>query len=149
MMYDEEMMLRALEIAEGAEGEVPVGAVVVTERGETVGTGANTVETTGNPLGHAEINAIIEAAERMKSVRLTGCTIYITLEPCAMCAGAIINARLKRVVFGAYNPTYGAGWSVTQMFGKFPHKVMCRGGVLEERCGVLMRKFFGELRGDT
>lgn len=146
---DERWMEAALLEAEKAlsEGESPAGAVVVTE-GRVVGRGYNRVETLTDPTAHAEILAIGAAAENLGSWRLPGCTILATLEPCVMCAGAIVLARLDRVVFGAYDPKAGACGSVLDVFGvgALNHHPEVRGGVLEARCGELLRAFFASLR---
>lgn len=127
-------------------GEVPVGAVVVKDN-EIVGTGYNRRETGKNALYHAELAAINEACEKLHGWRLWQCDLYVTLEPCPMCTGAIINARIPRVVFGAYDYKAGSCASVTDLF-KFPynHKAEVTGGVLEEECGELLSRFFKELR---
>ena len=107
---DDRMMKRALELAAeaAAAGEVPVGAVVVDESGTIVGEGRNTREADKDPLGHAELIAIAQASKRLGRWRLSGCTLYVTLEPCFMCAGALVNARVDRLVFGATDPKAGA-----------------------------------------
>ena len=139
----------ALREAESAleEGESPVGAVVVTE-GRVVGRGHNRVETLNDPTAHAEILAIGAAAEELGSWRLPGCSIFVTLEPCTMCAGAIVLARIDRVVFGAYDPKAGACGSVVDIFGisALNHHPQVRGGVDQDRCGEMLRSFFGSVR---
>ena len=145
---DEQFMRLALALAQEAadEGDVPVGAVVV--RGETVvGTGRNRRETGKNALAHAEIEAIHRACETLKGWRLSGCELYVTLEPCPMCAGAIINARLDRVVFGAFDPKAGSCGSVVNLFDlPYNHRPKLEGGVLEADCARLLSSFFEQLR---
>ncbi len=147
---DEGWMEVALLEAEKAleSRESPVGAVVVTE-GQVIGRGYNRVETLNDPTAHAEILAIGAAAEQMGSWRLPGCTLVVTLEPCTMCAGAVVLSRIDRVVFGAYDPKAGACGSVLDVFGvrALNHRPEVRGGVLGERCGEMLRVFFGGLRG--
>lgn len=149
MLFDEEMMLLAIEEAKKAAqlGEVPVGAVIIDENGEIIGTGHNTRETQQRPTGHAEIIAIEQAAQHKNSWRLSDCTLYVTLEPCPMCAGAILNARLKRVVYGAFDENGGACSSVIELFDcKFGYKPLVRSRVLEKECGSLLTEFFKKLR---
>lgn len=149
MLFDEEMMLLALEEAEKAAkmGEVPVGAIVVNENGEIIGRGHNLRETEHRPTAHAEIIAIEQAAKKLESWRLTDCTLYVTLEPCPMCAGAIINAHLKRVVYGAFDENMGACASVTELFEKkFGWKPLVRSRVLERECSEILTKFFKGIR---
>lgn len=149
MLFDEEMMLLAIEQAKIAEdmGEVPVGAIIIDENGEIIGKGFNTRETQQRPTGHAELIAIEEAAGAKKSWRLSGCTLYVTLEPCPMCAGAIINARLKRVVYGAFDENGGACSSVIELFEhNFGYKPLVRSRVLERECSALLSDFFKNLR---
>lgn len=127
-------------------GEVPVGALVV--RGdEVIGVGRNRRETAQNALLHAEIEAIGEACRKLNTWRLSGCTLYVTLEPCPMCAGAIINARVSSVVFGAEDAKAGACGSVIDLFAcPFNHSPRLIRGVLEEKCAALLTAFFAELR---
>jgi len=126
--------------------DVPVGAVVVRE-GEIVGRGHNTRERTGEITGHAELVALQDAARRLSGWNLTGCTLYVTLEPCPMCAGAIAQARVSRVVFGAADPKAGAMGSVCDLTAMpFPHRPLVRSGVLEQRSAALLRRFFAVLR---
>ncbi len=142
-------MREALALAERgrALGEVPVGAVVVKD-GEIVGRGFNCPITEADPTAHAEIRALREAGRRLGNYRLPGCELYVTLEPCAMCAGAMIHARIARVVYGAADPKTGACGSVVDLFGEerlsFHAKV--KGGVLAEECGAMLREFFAERR---
>ena len=143
-------MRLALEQAQGARrvNEVPVGAVLVTGENEILSKAFNLRETTQNPLAHAEIVAIESASKITNSWRLTDTTIYVTLEPCAMCMGAIINSRISRVVFGAKDPKAGA---LVSNFGiglddTLNHKVEFTGGVLEEECSIMLKEFFESLR---
>ena len=149
MTIDEEYMLKALELAEKAYalGEIPVGAVVVSPEGEIIGEGYNLREQLMSPTAHAEVIAIEQAAKKLGSWRLSGCTLYVTLEPCPMCAGAIMNSRLKRVVYGAFDDKNGACASVTCLFDKkFTHIPFVRSRVMAERCGDILTRFFSELR---
>ena len=145
---DELFMREALALAReaAADGEVPVGAVVV--RGdEIVGRGRNRRETGKSALAHAELEAIADACKTLGGWRLWQCELYVTLEPCPMCAGACINARLKRVVFGAYDPKAGACGSVCDLMReRWNHHPELRGGVLEEECAAELKTFFAELR---
>lgn len=138
-------MARALDEAEAAarEGEAPVGAVVVVD-GEVVARGRNRREIDRDPTAHAELLAVRDAAARLGRWRLSGATVYVTLEPCPMCAGALILARVDRVVFGAYDPKAGACGSVVNLFeaGRFNHRPDIVGGVMAEACGRVLTKFF-------
>ena len=141
-------MNMALELAReaAAEGEVPVGCVIV-RQGEVVGRGRNRRETDKTALGHAEIEAIAEACKNLGGWRLWECTLYVTLEPCAMCAGAIINARIPQVVYGASDKKYGAVRSVCSLFSmEFNHHPKVECGILEEECAGLLTEFFAKLR---
>lgn len=127
-------------------GEIPVGAVIVKDD-KIIGTGMNTREKDRNALGHAEINAINEACKNTGSWRLDGCTIYVTMEPCPMCAGAIINARISTVVFGCYDLKMGAFDSVCNLANeKFDFTPEIYGGIMEKECSEVVKKFFEELR---
>ncbi len=142
-------MREALKLAETAAawGEIPVGAVVVNKSGEIIGSGFNTRETDKNPLGHAEIAAIAQAAVTIGDWRLCGCSLYVTLEPCPMCAGAIINSRIERVYFGAFDKNNGAVCSVEEMFlNAYTFKPEYYCGIMEEECSALLTAFFGKLR---
>lgn len=142
-------MTKALELAEkaGAMGEIPVGAIVVDPDGNIIGEGYNLREHTNSPTAHAEILAIEQAAKHLGSWRLTGCTLYVTLEPCPMCAGAVMNARLKRLVYGAFDDKNGACASVAALFDeKFTHIPFVRSRVLQDRCGAVLTDFFNKLR---
>lgn len=145
-----DFMKRALELAQIAEhmGEVPVGAVVVKRStGEIVGEGCNRRETDKSPLAHAEIEAINEASQRLGGWRLVDCDLYVTLEPCPMCAGAIINSRVERVFFGAYDKKAGSCGSVVNLFElPFNHFPEITGGVMEEECSEILSEFFKKLR---
>ncbi len=134
-----------------AKGEAPVGAVIVRDRGgggEIIARGHNEREAKGDPTLHAEMTAIRRAARRMGTWRLEGCSIYATLEPCAMCAGAIVQSRITKLVFGARDSKAGAAGSVVDIFkaGMFNHDVEVTSGVLEADCSDLLKRFFGELR---
>ena len=142
------MMAQALEQAylALAEGETPVGCVIVKE-GRIIARGRNRRETEKDPTAHAEMEAIRAAARATGDWRLTGCELYVTLEPCPMCAGAIINARVRRVVYGAKDLKNGACGSVTNLFElPFNHRPELVSGVLEEECGAVLTEFFKELR---
>ncbi|WP_455384355.1 tRNA adenosine(34) deaminase TadA [Acidihalobacter prosperus] len=143
-------ILRALSLGEAAEaeGEVPVGALVVRD-GELLGEGWNRPVAAHDPTAHAEINALRAAARAVGNYRLTGATLYVTLEPCPMCAGAIQHARIARVVFGAYDPRAGAAGSRYSIL-QSPHalrRVEVHGGVLQEECGSRLKAFFRKRRG--
>jgi tRNA(adenine34) deaminase len=146
---DEAFMALALEQARqaAAAGEVPVGAVVVRD-GEVIAAGRNSPVTDSDPTAHAEIAALRAASRALGNYRLDGCTLYVTLEPCAMCAGAMIHARLKRVVFGARDPKTGAAGSVVDLFGQrqLNHQTTVEGGVLQSQCGSVLGEFFKERR---
>lgn len=145
-------MRAALELAQqGLEaGEVPVGAVVVKD-GEIVGRGFNAPISRHDPTAHAEIMALRDAAARLGNYRLVGCELYVTLEPCAMCSGAIMHARIARVVFGARDPKTGACGSVTDLFAdrRLNHHTEVTGGMMAEECGALLSRFFAARRGRT
>ena len=147
-MDDLYFMDRALELAREAavEGEVPVGCVIV-RNGEIVGRGRNRRETAKTALGHAEIEAIAEANRNLGGWRLWECTLYVTLEPCPMCAGAIVNARIPRVVYGASDRKCGACGSVCDLFNMdFNHHPVVEKGIREEEAAGLMSEFFRNLR---
>jgi len=143
-------MKRALELADIARslGEVPVGAVVVRKSdGEIVGEGYNMRETAKNALAHAEIIAINSACKRLGGWRLPGCAIYVTLEPCPMCCGGIINARIDDVIFGASDPKSGSAVSVIEMFSlPYNWKPTVVSGVMQDDCSKILTDFFRELR---
>lgn len=142
---DEYWMGRAIELALRAEhgGEVPIGALVVKD-GICIGEGWNRPITTSDPTAHAEIVALRAAAGALGNYRLVDTTLYVTLEPCAMCVGAIVHARVQRVVFGAADPKRGAVCSALSLADAefFNHRVEWTGGVLDETCGGLLREFF-------
>ena len=147
-MTDERFMREALALAKEAsdDGEVPVGAVVV-RKGEIVGRGRNRREKAKNALCHAEIEAINNACRQLSGWRLWECELYVTLEPCPMCAGAIVNARIPQVYFGAYDLKNGCCGSVADILnlenGFHP---ACEGGIMEEECSALLSGFFKKLR---
>ena len=147
---DEYFMREALVEAEKAHqaGEVPVGAVVVDKEGKIIGRGHNLVVAGHDPSGHAEIIALKNASQNLKNYRLDNCTIYVTLEPCPMCAGAIINSRIEKVYFGAYDKKSGCAGSVINLFesGMFNHNVNVTGGITEDKCASILTEFFRELR---
>ena len=150
-MDDREWMRLALAQARRAAelGEVPVGAVVV--RGdELLGAGHNRREIERDPLAHAELLALRQAAARVEGWRLLGCTMYVTLEPCAMCAGALVNSRVERLVFGASDPKAGYCGSLGDIprDPRLNHRLLVESGVLAEECGALLRAFFQRLRGE-
>ncbi len=142
-------MRRALELARHAEtaGEVPVGAVVVLN-GEAIGEGWNQPIAASDPSAHAEMVALRAAARQARNYRLTGATLYVTLEPCAMCAGAMVHARIARVVYGAADPKAGAAGSVFSLLDsdRLNHRAETVGGVLAEECGELLKRFFQSRR---
>ena len=147
-MDHELYMQKALELAREAalEGEVPVGCVIV-RNGEIVATGRNRRETAKTALGHAEIEAIGAACEKLGGWRLWDCTLYVTLEPCPMCAGAIINARIPKVVCGAKDAKAGACGSVCDLFTMgFNHHPVITYGTLGQQCADLLTQFFADLR---
>lgn len=138
----------ALSLARKAakRGEVPVGAVIVRD-GKVISKGYNRREKKKNALCHAEIEAIDKACRKLRGWRLCGCELYVTLEPCPMCAGAIINARIDRVIIGAVDPKNGALCSVTRLFElPFTHRPELVTGVLEKECGAVLSDFFRALR---
>lgn len=149
MTEDEKFMRLAIEEAKKAEkkGEVPIGAVIVMD-GEVVSTGHNERETTQKTLRHAELIAIEKANEKLNSWRLEDCTMYVTLEPCPMCAGALVQARMKRVVYGAKDPKAGCVGTLINLVTeeRFNHQLKWTGSVLEEECGMMLTNFFKKLR---
>lgn len=134
----------------GSLGEVPVGAVIVLD-GAIVGRGFNAPISRHDPTAHAEVAALRDAAQRLGNYRLPGCTLYVTLEPCAMCAGAIMHARIATVVFGARDPKTGACGSVVDLFSeaRLNHHAEVVEGVLAEECGALLSSFFAARRSRT
>jgi tRNA(adenine34) deaminase len=149
MTADEVWMRRALELASRAEaeGEIPVGAVVVRD-GEAIGEGWNQPIAAHDPTAHAEIVALRAASARAGDYRLGGATLYVTLEPCPMCAAAMAHARIARVVFGAWDPRQGAAGSVFDLANSaaLNHRIDAFGGVLSDDCGALLRRFFAARR---
>jgi tRNA(adenine34) deaminase len=149
MESDTEFMSAALVLAVAAseKGEVPVGAVVV-KGGRIIGAGSNAPISRHDPSAHAEILALRAAASALENYRLTNCTLYVTLEPCAMCAGAIQHARISRLVFGASDPKTGACGSVVNLFAEplLNHHTEVQGGMLARDCGELLSRFFRQRR---
>ena len=149
MDTDERFMREALKLAKRAAalGEVPIGCVIVHEE-KIIGRGFNRRNTDKSTLAHAELIAIRKAARKLGDWRLEGCTIYITLEPCPMCAGAIVQARIPRCVIGCMNPKAGCAGSVTNLLEMqgFNHQVEVTRGVLEDECSTMLKEFFKELR---
>ena len=149
MTTDETLMRAALEEARAAAeaGEVPIGAVAVIG-GEVVARGQNRVLRDVDPTAHAEIVAMRAAAKAIANYRLVDCELFVTLEPCAMCAGAMIHARLGRMVYGAADPKAGAAGSVLEVLNhpRLNHQMIVTAGVLEQECGELLREFFQERR---
>ncbi len=147
---DTDFMRAALAAAKSAaeQGEVPVGAVLVRD-GQIVARGANSPIGDCDPTAHAEMRALRAAGKALQTYRLTETTLYVTLEPCIMCAAALVHARVRRVVFGAWDPKAGAAGSMTDVFGlpALNHRVDVFGGVLAEECGALLADFFAARRG--
>lgn len=146
MTEDLDYLNAAIEEARAAEqgGEVPIGCVVVSPTGEIVGRGQNRVLRDQDPTAHAEIVALREAGKALSNYRLSGCTLYVTLEPCAMCAGAILHARITRLVYAAPDPKAGACGSVLSVMNhpQLNHRVDVVSGLLAEECGEILRGFF-------
>jgi len=149
VQWQVEAMSSAFALAEesAAEGEIPVGAVIVDREGRIIGRGRNRRES-GDPLGHAEIYAIAEAARSVGGWRLEGTTMFVTLEPCAMCAGALVNARVERLVFAAYDPKAGFCGSLGNLVqdARLNHRLDVEGGFMEERSRAMLQDFFRQLR---
>jgi tRNA(adenine34) deaminase len=149
VQWQSEAMTAAFALAEeaAAAGEIPVGAVIVDREGTIVGRGRNARES-GDPLGHAELYAIREAARTTGGWRLEGTTMLVTLEPCAMCAGALVNARVERLIFAAYDPKAGFCGSLGNLVqdARLNHRLAVEGGVMEERSRQLLQDFFRALR---
>ena len=145
-------MGEALVLARAAQarGEVPVGAIVVRD-GTIIGRGGNAPIAANDPTAHAEIAALRDAARALGNYRLPGCSLYVTLEPCTMCVGAILHARIARLVFGARDPKTGACGSVVDLFGepRLNHHATVLGGVLADECGKLLSDFFSGLRSSS
>ncbi len=146
----EHWMQLALEQAAraAAAGEVPVGAVVVSPEGQLLGSGYNQPIAGKDPTAHAEVMALRAAAAKVDNYRLPGCTLYVTIEPCTMCVGAMVHARISHLVYGAPEPRFGAVVSGRRLLdeGEFNHRMSYEGGVLAERCGEVMREFFRSRR---
>ena len=147
---DVQWMTRALELAEAAasRGEVPVGAVLTKDQ-EIVAEGHNLTVTSNDPTAHAEVVVIREAAQKLGDWRLTGCTLYVTLEPCAMCSGALVLSRLRRLVFGASDPKAGMVGSLGNLVQdeRLNHRIEVTGGTLADASGDLLKDFFRARRG--
>jgi len=148
---DRACMAQALALAEAAAraGEVPVGALIVAADGAVIGQGVNRVIRDHDPSAHAEIVALRDAGQRLANYRLPGAALYVTLEPCAMCVGAMLHARLARIVFGAPDPKTGACGSVLDLaaYAQLNHHTLITGGVMAEECGNILRRFFRARRG--
>ena len=148
MLTDVDFMGIAMDLAReaAADGEVPVGALVVRD-GQIIGKGRNRREVCGNALAHAELEAINDACKTLGGWQLVGCTLFVTLEPCPMCAGAIINSRIERVVQGAMNPKAGSCGSLVNLFDlPYNHHPEVISGVCGDECGALLKEFFHSLR---
>ena len=148
-MEQEFYMKKALDLAVEAAsmGEVPVGCVITDEAGTIIGTGRNRREETHRADAHAEIEAIREACDHLGTWRLEGCTIYVTLEPCPMCAGAIVNARIPKIVYGAKEPNFGSCGSVLNLFEeRYGHHPAIYGGVRKDDCARVLSDFFEGVR---
>lgn len=145
----DDRMARALEVARSTpEGDVPVGAVIFSPDGREIATGVNRREANNDPTAHAEVEAIRAAAEALGTWRLDGCELVVTLEPCTMCAGAIIGARVDSVVFGAWEPRTGAVGSIVDVMRDVQqlHQVQVRAGVRADECAALLTDFFDSMR---
>jgi len=145
----EDNMKIALELARqaAADGEVPIGCVIVDAEGKVIGHGQNRRESKKNAAAHAEIEAIAAACKTIGDWRLNGCSIYVTLEPCPMCAGAVIMSRIDKVFYGARESVTGSCGSVINLFMEpYGHKVQVTGGILAEECSTLLSEFFEKLR---
>ncbi len=148
-MEHEDYMRHALDLAKLAmgEGDVPVGCMVVGPDGAVIGKGYNRREAKGSAVAHAEVEAIAAACARLGSWRLEDCTLYVTLEPCPMCAGAILNARIAAVYYGTKEPLSGCCGSILNLFEEgFGHRPRIYGGILAEECAYLLRTFFQKVR---
>ncbi len=149
MEKDKHFMKAALKAAKKAweNGEIPVGAVLV-KNDEIISTGQNSPITSNDPTAHAEIIALREGGEKLKNYRLIDTTLYVTIEPCTMCMGAIIHARIKKLVFGTFDPRTGAAGSLFDFTieNKFNHKVEVKSGILESECRELLQDFFKQKR---
>lgn len=149
-LHDEAYMAQALSLAEIAAslGEVPVGALVVSPCGEILASAHNSPISSNDPTAHAEVNVLREAAQRVNNYRLVGCTLYVTLEPCMMCFGALIHARIARLVYGASEPRAGVVQSQLSApeFTFFNHAVEVSGGILAAECAMQLKRFFKQRR---
>ena len=150
MATNEDLMRQVIEVAKGAlaSSDVPIGAIVIDQSGEIIGIGANRREIDSDPSAHAEIVAMRAAAEKLKNWRLDGCTVVVTLEPCAMCAGAIAQSRIKTLIFGAWDEKAGAVGSVWDVLRdpRSPHRTEVISGILESECVALLGDFFKSQR---
>lgn len=146
-MLDEEYMRKSIKLAKMCEKfkDIPVGAVIVKDN-KIISRGYNQKEKYKNAIKHAEIVAIEKASKKLKNFRLDGCTIYVTKEPCLMCLGAIMSARIDKLVYGAFDPKYSNIDKLNEL--KFNHKLEVVGGVLENECASLLTNFFKKLRGE-
>jgi tRNA(adenine34) deaminase len=146
MATNEELMHQALEVAKGAlaSNDVPIGAIVLDSNGKIIGTGSNRRELDNDPSGHAEVVAMREAGIYLNNWRLDGCTVVVTLEPCAMCAGAIAQSRIKTLIFGAWDEKAGAVGSVWDVLRdpRSPHRTEVISGILENECADILAQFF-------
>ena len=146
MATNEELMHQALEVAKGAlaSNDVPIGAVVLDSTGKIIGTGSNRRELDNDPSAHAEVVAMREAGKHLNNWRLDGCTVVVTLEPCAMCAGAIAQSRIKTLIFGAWDEKAGAVGSVWDVLRdpRSPHRTEVISGILENECADVLAQFF-------
>jgi tRNA(adenine34) deaminase len=149
-MNDDEAMREAIALATAAAAmaEAPIGCVILNAAGEIIGRGHNRRESDSDPTAHAEIIALKQAAQTLGSWRLIGCTLFVTLEPCPMCAGAIVNARVDRLVYGASDPKAGAVRTLYQICDdpRLNHRVAITAGLMAEECGELLRRFFQSRR---
>ena len=149
---DDHFMKRALELAQQAadRGEVPVGAVVV-RNGEIIGQGHNQPIVSHDSTAHAEIMAMRDASKNLSNYRLTGCDIYVTIEPCTMCVGAMVHARIRQIFFGALEPRAGALTSQLQLMEDdlFNHSILWEGGILADQCARVLRDFFRQKRSQN
>lgn len=151
-MLDNDQKLMKQAIAEAKKSlksdDVPIGCIIADENGKIIARAHNQREKTCIPTAHAEILALNKAGRKLGRWNLTGCTMYVTLEPCVMCAGAVVNSRISRVVFGAFDKRFGCCGTVYNLASddKFNHRAQIEGGVLEEECLILLREFFKSLR---